>query len=146
MECPISDPETAVDIRRLLEVTGMNKVVTVFFGSHLLGIRALLLKDLPASVDRQRVANRFQEELQKRIASGQVLEAVIPIYAKHFTHQEIKSFLAFYESPAGRRYAEEAPSMMLEINDAAAPYWMDTVLPEIFQQTSGEYPELRNMK
>lgn len=143
---PAVDPETAAEIRRLLEATGMNKAVVAFFGSHSPGIRALLLKDLPASVDREKVAKRFQEELQKRIASGQVLDVVIPIYAKHFTREEIKSFLAFYESPAGKRYAEEAPSLVSEINNAAAPYWMDTVLPEIFQQMSGEYPELRNLK
>ncbi len=143
---PAADADTAADIRRLLEATGMRNVITAFFGSHLLGIRAQLFKDLPASVDREKVANRFQEELQKRIASGQVLDAVIPIYAKHFTHEEIKSFLAFYESPAGRRYAQEAPSLMWEVNDTGAPYWMNTVLPEIFQQMSAEYPELRNMK
>jgi len=143
---PAVDPDTAADIRQLLEATGMRNVVTALFRSPLLGIRAQLFKDLPASVDREKVANRFQDELQKRIASGQVLDAVIPIYAKHFTHEEIKSFLAFYQSPAGRRYAQEAPSLMWEVNDAAAPYWMNTVLPEIFQQMSTEYPELRNMK
>jgi TonB family protein len=140
------DADTAADIRRLLELTGMRNVVTAFFGSHLLGIRAQLFKDLPASVDREKVVNRFQDELQKRIASGQVLDAVIPIYAKHFTHEEIKSFLAFYESPAGRRYAQEASSLMWEVNDAGAPYWMDTVLPEIFKRMADEYPELSNLK
>jgi hypothetical protein len=143
---PSVDPEAAADIRRLIEVTGMRNVATAFFGSHLFGIRAQLFKDLPASVDREKVANRFQEELQKRIASGKVLDAVIPIYAKHFTHEEIKSFLEFYESPVGKRYAQEAPSLMWEVNDVAAPYWMDTVLPEIFRQMSDEYPELRDLK
>jgi len=143
---PAVDPNTAADIRRLLEATGMRNAVTAFFGSDLLAIRAQILKDLPANVDREKVANCFQQELQKRIASGEVLDAVIPIYAKHLTHEEIKSFLAFYESPVGRRYAQEAPSLMWEVHDAAAPYWMNTVLPEIFQEMSAEYPELRNMK
>ena len=66
---PAVDPDTAADIRQLLEATGMRNVVTALFGSPLLGIRAQLLKDLPASVDREKVANRFQDELQKRIAS-----------------------------------------------------------------------------
>jgi TonB family protein len=143
---PGVDLDTAADIRRLIEVTGMRNVVTAFFGSHIVGIRALLFKDLPASVDREKVANRFQEELQRRIASGQVLDVVIPIYAKHFTHEEIKSILAFYDTPAGKRYAQEAPSLMWNINDVAGPYWMNTVLPEIFKQMSAEYPELSNMK
>ena len=143
---PAVDPDEAADIRRLLEATGMKNVVTAFFGSDLLAIRAQLFRDLPPSVDREKVANRFQQELQKRIASGQVLEVVIPIYAKHFTHEEIKAFLAFYQSAAGRRYAQEAPSLMWEVHDASAPYWMDTVLPEIFQEMSADYPELRDLK
>jgi hypothetical protein len=143
---PAVDADTAEDIRRLLAATGMKNVITTFFGSHLVGMRATIYENLPASVDREKVVNRFQEELQNRLNSGQVLDVVIPIYAKHFTHEEIKSFLAFYESPAGKRYAQEAPSLMWEVSDAGAPYWMDTVLPEIFQQMAQEYPELRTMK
>ena len=143
---PAVDAATETDIRRLIEVTGIKSVVTAYFGSHLLGIRALLLKELPADVDREKVADRFQEELQKRIRSAQVLDAVIPIYAKHFTHEEIKSFLAFYDTPAGKRYAQEAPYIMLDISRAGASYWMNTVLPEIFKQMSAEFPGLSNMK
>jgi TonB family protein len=143
---PAVDPDTAAVIRRLLELMGMKNVVTAFFGSDLMGIQSQLYKDLRPSVDRKAVVDRFREELQKRISSGQVMEVVIPIYAKHFTHEEIKSFLAFYESPAGKRCAQEAPSLMWEVHDSSAPYWMDTVLPEVFQEMSVEYPELRNLK
>ena len=62
---PSVDPETAVDIRRLIAVTGMRNAATTFFGAHLLGIRAQLFKDLPANVDHEKVANQFQRHCDR---------------------------------------------------------------------------------
>jgi hypothetical protein len=34
---------------------------------------------------------------------------MVPIYQKHFTHNDIKAFIAFYESEAGRKLAQKTP-------------------------------------
>jgi len=39
---------------------------------------------------------------------------LIPIYRKHFTKEEVKAIIAFYESPIGRKLASQTPLISLE--------------------------------
>ena len=39
---------------------------------------------------------------------------LIPIYKKHFTQDEVKAFIAFYETPAGKKLAEKTPLIIVE--------------------------------
>ena len=46
--------------------------------------------------------------------------AVISIYRKHFTLEEINAIVAFYRSPAGEKLARDFPVIMLQSLKAAA--------------------------
>ena len=37
---------------------------------------------------------------------------IVPVYAKHFTHDEIKKLIEFYQSPVGRKFVEASPQLM----------------------------------
>ena len=39
---------------------------------------------------------------------------LIPIYDKHFSHNDIKELIQFYESPIGKKYLEATPSITQE--------------------------------
>lgn len=39
---------------------------------------------------------------------------MVELYARHFTHDEVKQLVAFYETPAGRKAGEKAPVIAAE--------------------------------
>jgi uncharacterized protein len=51
--------------------------------------------------------------------SGELLEKMVPIYAKHFTEAELDELLAFYRSPVGRKTTETMPAVMRESMEMA---------------------------
>ena len=45
---------------------------------------------------------------------NEFIEMIIPIYEKHFTHEEIKQLIAFYESPIGKKMIKVQPQLMMD--------------------------------
>jgi TonB family protein len=143
------DPETAADIRRLIEAMGTKNIVPQMFESQLQPVREQLLKNLnnlPADVDKEKIADRFIQMMKDRIDSGELADLAIPVYAKYFTHDEIKDMLAFYESPTGKRFTEEAPSAIRDVQAAVSQHWQNVVLPQLIRQMAVEFPELSKPK
>ena len=44
-----------------------------------------------------------------------IKEYLVTIYDKYFTHEDIKSLIAFYESPAGKKYLDTMPEITQEM-------------------------------
>jgi TonB family protein len=143
------DPDTAADIRRLMEVVGTKNIMPQMFESQMQPVREQLLtslKNLPADIDKEKIADRFIDMMKERVASGELSDLAIPVYAKYFTHDEIKDMLAFYESPTGKRSTEEAPSVIRDVQAAASQHWTNVVIPQLVRQMAAEFPELSKPK
>ncbi len=100
------DPATAAAVRRLLDLTGAAK---------------LALQNMEALLPAQRAANpqipaafwdAFLAHARRDIP--QLVDSLIPIYAGHFTKAELDQLVRFYESPIGRRLAEQQPLILQE--------------------------------
>jgi uncharacterized protein len=52
---------------------------------------------------------------------GDILKDAAPIYARHFTVDELHALTAFYRSPAGVKAAKELPQVMAEFVTVIAP-------------------------
>lgn len=44
----------------------------------------------------------------------ELLEMLVPIYQKHISLPDLKAVIAFYQSPAGKRFSEKTPLIMQE--------------------------------
>jgi hypothetical protein len=44
----------------------------------------------------------------------EMVDAMVPIYQKHLTKEDINGILAFYASPIGQKLQREQPAMMQE--------------------------------
>ena len=49
---------------------------------------------------------------------------LIPIYKKHFTQDEVKAIIVFYESPAGKKLAEKTPLVTVDSMQSAQVWGM----------------------
>lgn len=121
------------DIRQLMVSTGGSKIAMQFAASVTQNLSKALKAarpDVPErvfSIVNSELIALFEERLA---APGGMIERVIPIYDKYFTHAEVRELLAFYRTPIGRRAIEVLPKVVGE-SMAAGQAWGKSLEPEI---------------
>jgi uncharacterized protein len=126
LEAEPIDPALRADIEKLLTVTGTDKAATQMAAMTAERMVEALQKSRPHLSE-----NAFA--LAKEILAGEFARAytgpdglsarLVTIYARHFTHQEVKQLVKFYGSDLGRKTIEAMPMLMQE-SAAAGQEWM----------------------
>jgi hypothetical protein len=98
------DPQKAIVIRQLLEVTGAANI-----GEQFMSRMIEAQKKAHPEVDAV-VWNRLAAKLDMSEMQG----FVVDIYARHFSLEDLRASLAFYKSEPGQRMIKELPSAMKE--------------------------------
>ncbi len=142
------DPAKEADIRRLMELTGRSMKASDIVQHIMPQIRASMAQleksQPPESVERM---HRFQERMMQRMATrmdqqqAKIWNSLVPVYAKLFTHQQIKDTIQFYESPAGRRWLEVMPQIVQESMAVSMQFAQD-FYKEVMEELKNEFPEL----
>lgn len=102
---PVEDAAAkAADIRRLMEITGAAALGQQVIDQMLPQFQQMA-PEVPAA---------FWESFRAEIDTDALIEALVPIYAKHFTHAEVRELIAFYETPVGRKLVAEQPAIFQE--------------------------------
>jgi hypothetical protein len=57
---------------------------------------------------------RFWDEVLKEVDPDKFVELLIPVYDKHFSDEDLKGLIAFYETPLGKKWVSELPQLMPE--------------------------------
>jgi hypothetical protein len=138
------DPETAADIRHLMEASGTRHLMPQFSASIFQQLKPSIVDKLPPGPNREIIGTRLIELIQQAVTSDALADALIPVYAKHFTREEIMEMIAFYESPIGRHYVQEAPAILTDSQSAASTYYRDVLFPGLARQLLQEFPELEH--
>ena len=58
--------------------------------------------------------DQFADGLFKNMPVDEMVDAMVPIYQKHLTKDDLDGILAFYASPVGQKLQREQPAMMQE--------------------------------
>jgi len=98
---------TDADIIKMQQVNGSAGSVDAMYPR----IVAQLKAAKPGVTDEQWAAVK-KEVFDVEIA--ELSKQLIPIYKKHFTQEEVKAIIAFYESPIGKKLAEQTPLISTE--------------------------------
>lgn len=53
-------------------------------------------------------------EVKKEFNVDQLVDLLVPVYQKQFTEEDVKAFLEFYNSPAGKKLISKQPEIMQE--------------------------------
>ncbi len=64
----------------------------------------------------------FWKKFQQKVRPQELVEMVVPIYAKYFEQADVEQLLAFYESPIGKKFVEIQPKLMKESMEAGAEW------------------------
>lgn len=58
--------------------------------------------------------DHFAEGLFKDMPIDEMIDAMVPIYQRHLSRDDLQAILAFYSSPVGQKLQREQPAMMQE--------------------------------
>jgi len=101
---PASDPAKIADIRKLISLTGGDKV-----GEQMID---QMIKSFSAY--NPNIPAEFWTEFKKDVDTNKITEMNIPVYDKYLTADEIKETIKFYESAVGKKLIEVLPKVLEE--------------------------------
>lgn len=106
--------------KQLIDVTGATGLFTPLIAGVVEQAKNLYLQQNPSlAKDLNEIADKMRKNLQPRFA--EVTNEIAKLYATHFTEQELKAILAFYQSPAGKKMLAQQPIVV----DSSMKYAQD---------------------
>ena len=116
------------DIRRLLISMDSGKIGAQIMDQMFSTIRRSMRQQVPQEIWDDLIA-----EFKIEFSPEKLVELNLPIYAKHYTHDEIKQLIAFYESPLGKKMTSVTPLIVKEGYDVGVAHGRQ-VLQKIYQK------------
>lgn len=125
--------EKRADIEKLLDMTGtvaLAKQMAAASAAQIVDVVRKVRPDIP-----QRALDVIPAEVQYVFEANMdsFVEAIIPVYHKHYTGKEIKELLRFYSTDLGRKTIQVMPALM---NDSmrVGQKWGESLGPAIEQR------------
>lgn len=109
------DESKRADIRKLILVAGSEDT----FRQMLPKMIAQLKPAMP------QVPDEAWRELEKPETVKKLVDLCVPIYEKHFTHDEISGMLSFYDTPLGKKMVATMPLVWQETMDVGNQWGTD---------------------
>lgn len=119
-------PATKEDIQKYFEVTHSREMITKMMDATMKPIHQMTheqyLKDkdrLPPDFEEQ--MNKKADDLLKAFPWDEMLQAMIPVYQKHFTRGDVNALTSFYGTPTGQKLLREMPAITAEAMQSMMP-------------------------
>ena len=141
----LSAPATREDIEHYLDVIHSQQMaqqmVAAMAGPMHKMVHDQYLKNqdkLPADFEQREM--KVLDEMFQNMPLDEMMQAMIPVYQKHFTKGDVDALIAFYSSPTGQKMLHELPSIMSEAMESMTPL-MEKYMETVKQRIEGEFTE-----
>ncbi|MDB6005536.1 MAG: hypothetical protein JWR15_2523 [Prosthecobacter sp.] len=100
----------------------------------LANVAELSFADIQNNIELQSRANpdvpaEFWKELLTELKPEEFINRMVPIYEKHFSHEEIKAWIAFFESPHGQAFLKSQVVVLQECSVVTQAYVEEVAAP-----------------
>jgi uncharacterized protein len=137
------DPVEEAAIRHLMDVTETSKLgdnINAFLTDR---IRTIMSHSL--SPDKlPKFMDTFSQKFNAASPSSAVADAMVPIYARAFTMEDIQQITKFYESPVGQKMVKQLPVVTQESQNAGVQIEQNAAM-SVLDGMQDDYPELKPM-
>ncbi len=123
---PADVPATKEDIQRYLQIMHSREMMTKMVEAMSKPMHQMVheqyLKDkdkLP--VDFEARMNKMTDDMFKRMPWDDMLDAMVPVYQKHFTKGDVDALVIFYSTPTGQKLIKELPAISAEAMQEMMP-------------------------
>lgn len=110
-------------IKNLLELTGSGNM-----GIKVMNDFLVYFKEAYPNVP-----DEYWNEFMKEVSPDDLVNLVIPIYDRHFSESEIDDFVAFYQSPSGKKMAVKLPLIYAESQEVGSK-WGEELAAKIVEK------------
>ena len=88
------------------------------------------------------VPAEFWDEFKKEMKTDDLINLMVPIYKKYYTHDEIKDLIKFYKTPIGQKTISVMPSVTQDAM-AAGQTWGQEIAMKVLEKMKekGYYEE-----
>jgi hypothetical protein len=143
-QSPTDAPASKEDVQKYLDVMHSREMITQMLDAMSKPMHQMIheqyLKDkdkLPADFEAR--MNKWMDDTMKGFPWEEMLQAMIPVYQKHFTKGDIDAVVAFYSAPTGQKLLREMPAMMAESMQTMMPLLrkhMDAMMDRMQEQVA----------
>jgi hypothetical protein len=137
------DPAKEAAIRHLLEITGETKEGQNINAGMTDRVKEVMTRALPAD-QLPKFMDTFSQKFTAGAPPSAVTDAVVKVYAQHFSLEEIQGVTKFYESSVGQRMVKEMPDVARESQSVGMQMDQKVVI-DVLRGMSDEYPQLKQM-
>lgn len=137
------DPAKDAAIRHLIELTEVSKLGENISNAMVVRVREVMGRAIPAD-QLGKFMDEFTPKYTASAPTSAVTDAIVPIYAKHFSMEDIQALTKFYETPLGQRVVKAMPDVAEESQQAGARIDQKAAI-ETLRSMSEEYPQLKQM-
>jgi uncharacterized protein len=139
-------PASKADVERYLDAIhtrdmakSMMEVMTVQMHKM---IHEMVEKEPNLPPDAEERMNKLIGNVYKDMPIDEMLDAMIPVYQKHFTKGDIDALVAFYSTPTGEKMVKEMPAIMSESMQAASGV-MQEMMAKMTQRVNDEIAQMQ---
>jgi hypothetical protein len=133
-KAPAVDPAVRADIEKLMTMTGQaqtgEQMATMFSNAFLNGFKQSQQVVPPRVIEIVREV--VSTELVRGLNESGMKDKQIALYAKYFTHAEVKGLITFYESDLGRKTIANMPDLLRE-GAAIGEEWAKSAMPGVMK-------------
>jgi|SRR3984957_12911896 len=137
------DPAKEAAIRHLLEITGGAKEGENINEGMTGRVKEVMTRALPTD-QLPKFMDTFTQKFTASAPPSAVTDAVVKIYAQHFSLEDIQGITKFYESPVGQRMVKEMPDVARDSQSVGMQIDQKVVI-DVLRGMSDEYPQLKQM-
>ena len=129
---PAVDPALRTDIERLMDTTGVSatgtQMASAVSDAFLNGLRQTQQSVPPRVIEI--VREILNTEFEQAFNTGEIKDRQIALYAKYFTHDDVKGMLAFYQTDLGKKAIAAMPGLTRE-GAAIGEQWARANMPRV---------------
>jgi hypothetical protein len=96
--------------------------------------------NLPA--DSEARLNKMMDDMVKDLPIDELLQAMVPVYQKHFTKEDVDALTTFYSTPSGQRILKEMPVVTAESMQATMGI-IQKMMAKVQERMQSEIAELQ---
>ena len=125
-----------------MELTGAGRIGVQVMNNMEASMRPLLEDTLPPGDYRSQLIELFFKKFRAQATPQSLVALVIPIYDRHFSDEDLKGLIAFYESPLGKKAVAVLPQVVAESQEAGGQ-WGQELSRKCMEEVLAEHPELK---
>jgi hypothetical protein len=137
------DPAKDAAIRHLLEITGVSKEGEDIAAGWTDRVHTGMSRAIPPD-QLPKFMETFTAKFNASASPSAVTDAMVAIYARHFSIEDIQGVTKFYESPLGQRMVKEMSDVSRESQTVGLQMDQKIVM-QVLWSMADEYPQLKQM-